>query len=97
MQAAERATAYAATIRTRKGQSEYATGRRFRVDRGGTFIDAVARTAPTITRSITRKLVSEDPERYKDAAFQRIRRDKVFALQAPPCGPLNERLHTLRP
>ncbi len=74
MRAAERATAYAATIRTRKGQSEYATGRRFRVDRGGTFLDAVARTAPTITRSITGKLLSEDLERYEGPVFQGIRK-----------------------
>ena len=43
----------------------------FWVDRGGTFTDIVAR-APDGTLS-TRKLLSENPERYPDAAVQGIR------------------------
>jgi len=43
----------------------------FWIDRGGTFTDVVAR-APD-GRPITRKLLSENPERYADAAVQGIR------------------------
>ena len=43
----------------------------FWIDRGGTFTDVVAR-APD-GRLITRKLLSENPERYADAAVQGIR------------------------
>ena len=43
----------------------------FWVDRGGTFTDLVAQ-APD-GRLITHKLLSENPERYKDAAIQGIR------------------------
>ncbi|MGE5722330.1 MAG: hydantoinase/oxoprolinase N-terminal domain-containing protein, partial [Sphingomonadales bacterium] len=50
-----------------------ATGRwTFAIDRGGTFTDIVAR-APD-GRLLTRKLLSEDPERYSDAAVEGIRR-----------------------
>jgi 5-oxoprolinase (ATP-hydrolysing) len=38
----------------------------FAIDRGGTFTDIVARTPDG--RLITKKLLSEDPERYDDAA-----------------------------
>jgi 5-oxoprolinase (ATP-hydrolysing) len=43
----------------------------FWVDRGGTFTDVVARTPEGDLR--THKLLSENPERYKDAAVQGIR------------------------
>ena len=43
----------------------------FWVDRGGTFTDIVARTPEGELRS--HKLLSENPERYKDAAVQGIR------------------------
>ena len=48
-----------------------AAGWRFWIDRGGTFTDLVAR-APD-GRLITRKLLSENPERYQDAALEGIR------------------------
>jgi 5-oxoprolinase (ATP-hydrolysing) len=41
------------------------------IDRGGTFTDVVART-PT-GELVTRKLLSENPERYRDAALAAIR------------------------
>ncbi|MGR3290164.1 MAG: hydantoinase/oxoprolinase N-terminal domain-containing protein, partial [Paracoccaceae bacterium] len=43
----------------------------FWIDRGGTFTDVVARTPDG--KLLTRKLLSENPERYKDAAVQGIR------------------------
>ncbi len=43
----------------------------FWVDRGGTFTDIVAATPDG--RVLTHKLLSENPERYKDAAVQGIR------------------------
>ena len=43
----------------------------FWIDRGGTFTDIIAR-APDGTQ-IVRKLLSENPERYEDAAFEGIR------------------------
>ncbi|MBL8671709.1 MAG: hydantoinase B/oxoprolinase family protein [Alphaproteobacteria bacterium] len=43
----------------------------FWIDRGGTFTDIVARTPEGEIR--TRKLLSEDPERYADAAVHGIR------------------------
>jgi 5-oxoprolinase (ATP-hydrolysing) len=47
------------------------TGWQFWIDRGGTFTDVVAR-APGGGR-IVRKLLSENPERYADAALEAIR------------------------
>lgn len=46
-------------------------GWEFWVDRGGTFTDIVARDPRG--RVSTRKLLSENPERYADAAVQGIR------------------------
>lgn len=43
----------------------------FWIDRGGTFTDIVAKR-PDGTLA-THKLLSENPERYKDAALQGIR------------------------
>ncbi|MEV5379354.1 hydantoinase B/oxoprolinase family protein [Streptomyces nondiastaticus] len=47
-------------------------GWQFWVDRGGTFTDIVARSPDG--RLLTRKLLSEDPVRYSDAAVEGIRR-----------------------
>ena len=47
------------------------TGWRFWIDRGGTFTDVVTRR-PDGTLA-TRKLLSEDPGRYEDAALQGVR------------------------
>ena len=43
----------------------------FFIDRGGTFTDVVARTPEG--RLLTRKLLSDNPERYADAAVAGIR------------------------
>ena len=53
----------------------------FWVDRGGTFTDVVARTPDG--EMVTAKLLSEDPERYDDAAVAAIR-----MLTECPSGPL---------
>ena len=53
----------------------------FWVDRGGTFTDVVARTPAG--EMVTAKLLSEDPERYDDAAVAAIRQ-----LTGCPDGPL---------
>lgn len=47
------------------------TGWQFWVDRGGTFTDVVARRPDG--RLLTRKLLSDDPERYADAAVAGVR------------------------
>ena len=54
----------------------------FWIDRGGTFTDVVAK-APD-GRLITHKLLSENPERYRDAAVQGIR--DIMGTDAPPPG-----------
>ena len=46
-------------------------GWRFWIDRGGTFTDVVAR-APDGVQTV-RKLLSVNPGRYEDAAFEAIR------------------------
>jgi 5-oxoprolinase (ATP-hydrolysing) len=43
----------------------------FWIDRGGTFTDIVARTPDG--RIVSRKLLSDDPEHYRDAALHGIR------------------------
>jgi 5-oxoprolinase (ATP-hydrolysing) len=43
----------------------------FWVDRGGTFTDVVARRPDG--SKVTHKVLSENPERYRDAALQGIR------------------------
>ena len=43
----------------------------FWIDRGGTFTDIVARRPDG--KLVTHKLLSENPERYKDAAVQGVR------------------------
>jgi 5-oxoprolinase (ATP-hydrolysing) len=53
----------------------------FWIDRGGTFTDIVARRADgTLT---THKLLSENPERYRDAAVHGIREMLGLAADAP--------------
>jgi 5-oxoprolinase (ATP-hydrolysing) len=52
--------------------TDASAGWRFWIDRGGTFTDIVAR-APDGTLS-TRKLLSDNPEQYADAAVEGIRR-----------------------
>ncbi|MEP4190490.1 MAG: hydantoinase/oxoprolinase N-terminal domain-containing protein, partial [Sneathiella sp.] len=56
----------------------------FWVDRGGTFTDIVAKT-PEGTL-LSHKLLSENPEQYKDAAVQGIR-DLLGLQQADPIPP----------
>ena len=55
-----------------------ARGWQFWIDRGGTFTDVVARRPDGAL--ITHKLLSENPERYRDAAIQGIRE----LLELPP-------------
>ncbi|NNG02921.1 MAG: hypothetical protein HKM95_02315, partial [Inquilinus sp.] len=56
----------------RDGQMGGAAGRwQFWIDRGGTFTDHVARRPDGAL--VTHKLLSENPERYRDAAIQGIR------------------------
>ncbi|MFC7217746.1 hydantoinase B/oxoprolinase family protein [Streptomyces polyrhachis] len=55
------------------GQAERTGGRwEFWIDRGGTFTDIVAKTPDG--RLLARKLLSHDPDRYRDAAVAGIRR-----------------------
>ncbi|WP_424887061.1 hydantoinase B/oxoprolinase family protein [Streptomyces sp. XH2] len=62
-----------ATSGTTSGAAPGASGGwQFWVDRGGTFTDIVARSPDG--RLLTRKLLSEDPARYGDAAVEGIRR-----------------------
>lgn len=64
-------------------------GWRFWIDRGGTFTDVVAR-APDGTLA-ARKLLSEDPGRYADAALEGIRRALGLAPDEPvPPGAVAE-------
>ena len=51
--------------------SEITNGWQFWVDRGGTFTDLVARKPNGCI--VTHKLLSDNPERYSDAAVQGIR------------------------
>ena len=54
-------------------QRAEATGRwQFWIDRGGTFTDVVARRPDGVL--VTHKVLSENPERYRDAAVYGIRR-----------------------
>ncbi len=64
-------------------------GWRFWIDRGGTFTDIVAR-APDGTLSTT-KLLSENPERYDDAAIAGIRQILGLGADDPwPAGAIAE-------
>ena len=53
----------------------------FWIDRGGTFTDIVARDPEGAL--ITHKLLSENPEQYKDAAVQGIRELMKLEIDAP--------------
>ncbi|MGH8133027.1 MAG: hydantoinase/oxoprolinase family protein, partial [Steroidobacteraceae bacterium] len=63
-----------------------ARGWQFWIDRGGTFTDVIGRTPDG--ELVTHKLLSEDPEHYRDAAVEGIRRllgvrcDASIELQA---------------
>ena len=60
----------------------------FWIDRGGTFTDIVARR-PDGTL-VTHKLLSENPERYRDAAVQGIRDVLGLDADAPiPSGAIS--------
>ena len=61
----------------------HVSGWQFWIDRGGTFTDIVACSPGG--RIVTRKLLSENPERYQDAALQGIRE----ILQLPAGAPLD--------
>src|SRR5690606_677940 len=66
-----------------RAEQEMSDGRwQFWIDRGGTFTDIVARTPEG--EFVTHKLLSENPERYRDAALQGIR----DLLGAPADGPI---------
>ncbi|MFW5419275.1 hydantoinase B/oxoprolinase family protein [Nocardiopsis sp. CNT-189] len=68
-----------------------ATGRwQFWVDRGGTFTDVVARGPDG--RITTRKLLSENPAEYRDAAIEGIR--SLLAAEGEELGP--ERVEVVR-
>ncbi|CAF0933153.1 unnamed protein product [Rotaria sordida] len=55
------------------------------IDRGGTFTDVVARTSDG--KIVTMKLLSEDPEKYKDAPTEAIRR--LIKQDSFPLDPAN--------
>jgi len=61
------------------------TGWQFWIDRGGTFTDLVARRPDGSL--LTHKLLSENPEHYRDAALQGIRDLLGLASDAPIPGP----------
>ncbi len=71
--------------RVRKKRTTFVTdttpGWQFWIDRGGTFTDIVARAPDGAIR--THKLLSEAPERYRDAALQGIRDILGVAAAAP--------------
>ena len=60
------------------------TGWQFWIDRGGTFTDVVARRPDGAL--VTRKLLSDNPEHYRDAAIQGIRDLLGLASGAPVTG-----------
>ena len=62
----------------------------FWVDRGGTFTDVIARSPDGTIQTI--KLLSEDPEQYKDATVAAIR--KVTGIASGPFPPLELRIGT---
>ncbi len=53
----------------------------FWIDRGGTFTDIVALNPEG--RLFSRKLLSENPERYRDAALQGIREIMACSDETP--------------
>ena len=65
-----------------QGERTGVTGWQFSVDRGGTFTDIVARNPQG--RLSTHKLLSDNPERYRDAAVAGIKN----VLGLPPGAPI---------
>src|SRR6516164_870918 len=63
------------------GVSKTDHGWQFWIDRGGTFTDVVARRPDGAL--LTHKLLSENPEHYRDAAVQGIRDLLGLAAEAP--------------
>lgn len=66
------------SMKNDKGNLQNMTLFQFWIDRGGTFTDIVARTPDG--HLITHKLLSENPERYADAAIQGIR--EILGIEA---------------
>jgi 5-oxoprolinase (ATP-hydrolysing) len=62
----------------------------FWVDRGGTFTDVIARSPEGVIE--TAKLLSENPEQYKDAAVAAIR--QMTGVSSGPLPPLELRIGT---
>ncbi|MGZ5055999.1 MAG: hydantoinase/oxoprolinase N-terminal domain-containing protein, partial [Methylobacter sp.] len=62
----------------------------FWIDRGGTFTDIVARSPDG--RIVTRKLLSDDPEHYQDAALHGIR----CILSVPAGEPLDGAIDSVK-
>ena len=60
------------------------TGWQFWIDRGGTFTDVVARRPDGVL--LTRKLLSDNPEHYRDAAIQGIREILGIGPDLPVAG-----------
>lgn len=56
----------------------------FWIDRGGTFTDVIARRPDGSYQTL--KLLSENPDLYKDAAVEAVRRMMELAPDAPPPG-----------
>ena len=63
------------------GNGAMKSGWQFWIDRGGTFTDVVAKKPDG--ELITHKLLSENPEAYRDAAVQGIRDLLGIAKNAP--------------
>ncbi|MEO1710659.1 MAG: hydantoinase/oxoprolinase N-terminal domain-containing protein, partial [Pseudomonadota bacterium] len=74
----------AASPATATGNAQAAAKWDFWIDRGGTFTDVVAR-APDGSVS-AKKVLSENPEAYDDAALEGIRRFLGVATGAPIPG-----------
>ena len=65
-----------------------AAGWRFWIDRGGTFTDIVARSPAGVLQ--TRKLLSDNPDQYADAAVEGVRRTLNAASGPLPPGLVEE-------
>ena len=73
------------SLSTHPGNIEKQAGWQFWIDRGGTFTDIVARQPDGFIQ--LRKLLSENPERYDDAALQGIR--ECLGLEGQPSNLTN--------
>ncbi len=69
-------------------QTGTAAGWRFWIDRGGTFTDIVARAPDGALQ--TRKLLSDNPEQYADAAVEGVRRILGAGTGPLPAGLVDE-------